>query len=180
MRSVLFGLPLLAVLAAPAWAEEPTCHSVAGYDVLEVENTEGIGTRFAVKAGTNGSAAAGCKFKEAEADFVVGSEDDPFHFEAITDRYLIMRRSWGPQGQLVIYDLDARDIVLDALSDEAVIDATGATFWERIDEGTPANCPQFEEYKADGFGADIAVETRFDFATATATASNNTRCDPSQ
>lgn len=179
MRSVFLGLPLLACLAAPAWAQAPTCHSVAGYNVLEVENTEGIGTRFAVKARAKGAGAA-CKFTEAKADFVVGSEEDPFHFEALTDHYLIMRRSFGPQGQLVIYDLKGRDIVLDALSDEVTVDKTGATYWERVDEGTKANCPQFDEYKADGFGADIAVETRFDFKTAKATASKKQRCDPSQ
>jgi hypothetical protein len=177
MRALLLALPLVAVFALPADAQDSVCHAVFGYDVLEVENTEGIGTRFAVK---RVDATTHCAFSEADADFVLGSEDDPFHFAAINDAFLIVNRSFGPQGQLVFFDLAEQDIVLDVLADEVEVDDEGATFWERIDEGTAQNCPEYAGYRKDGFGADIAAETRFEFATRESTPTGKQRCDPAQ
>jgi len=177
-RVIALAAATFILLAAPAPAQE-ICHSAGRYAVLEIENADSVGTRFAVRIAP-GAAKQLCDFDEAGADYVVGNENDPLWYAGITPRYLVMTRSTGPQGDVVIYDLDERKIRLDVPADEVEVDADAAIYWERVAEGTVANCPEYGEYQSNGLGAAIAAETRFDFAGGEAEATGRTRCDATQ
>ncbi|HWK15449.1 MAG TPA: hypothetical protein VNS02_13710 [Rhizobiaceae bacterium] len=175
----LVALAALAFGAQPALSQQFGCHSVPRFHVNAIEQKHDAGTLFAVKVRKPGDKSA-CRVTESSADFVVGANGDPLWFEALTPRYLIMTRSTGPQGDVVIFDLDRRSYVLDAPADEVAVSATSATFWERKAAATRKNCPQLAKYKADGLGAVITAETKFDFASGVAAATGQLRCDPTQ
>jgi len=181
MRPILAaaGVAALALSPHPAQAQEFGCHSVPRFHVNAIEQKHDAGTLFAVKVRKPGDKSA-CKVTQTSADFVVGANGDPLWFEALTPRYLIMTRSTGPQGDVVIFDLDRRSYALDAPADEVAVSATGATFWERKETATRKNCPQLAKYKADGLGAVVTAETKFDFASGVVTATGQRRCDPTQ
>lgn len=177
-RWAFIGLAL-ALVSAQAQAQNDTCRMAGRQDVLEIENTESAGTRFAVRSGS-AAASRSCDFGEADADYVVGSEAEPLWFAALAERYLLMSRSTGPQGDFVVYDLDERRVLLDAPADDFAWDDAGAVYWERVAEGTAANCPEFAEYESNGLGAAITAEKRFDFATGSVDATGRTRCAATQ
>jgi hypothetical protein len=153
--------------------------SASPNDVLEIENVESVGTRFAVRS-NSAAAKRSCDFGEVGADYVVGGEDEPLWFAGITSRYLVMTRSTGPQGDIVTYDLDQRKIHLDVAADEVDMDESGATYWERIADGTVDNCPEYAEYQSSGLGAAISQAKRFDFACGKVETIGPTRCDAIQ
>ena len=182
LRNILLSCGVAAVAAftaLPAQSQEFGCHSVPRFHVNAIEQKNDAGTLFAVKIRKPGDRSA-CKVTQGSADFVIGASGDPLWFEALTPRHLVMTRSTGPQGEVVIYDLDRRSHVVDAPADEVAVDASGATFWERKEAATRKNCPQFARYRADGLGAVITAETKFDFASGVATATGQRRCDATQ
>lgn len=179
MRLLIAGGAALVALACPAAAQEFGCQTTAGFAVNAIEQTEDVGTSFAVRIVKPGAKPV-CPKGTKDADFVVGEAGEPLWLEALASHYLVMTRSTGPQGQIVIYDLATRNNVRDVLGNDVAVDATGATYWEEIDDATPRTCKEFAEYKKDGFGAVIAAETRFDFATGTSKVTGSRRCDPVQ
>lgn len=177
MNRLACTLTLLTTFAAaPALAQAPVCHDGDRFRVAALEYADNAGTRFAVTPVDSGEP---CAFDES-ADFVIGSEGDPLWFGALRDPYLVLTRSTGPQGDVVVYDLAAKAKLLDVPADAFADDDAGVTFWERTEAGTERNCPRFAEYQANGLGAVIAVETRFDFASRQSTPTGNRRCDATQ
>ncbi len=155
------------------------CHKAGKYSVLEMESEDSDGTQFAVKE-SDTSQPAPCPESDADADFVVGGDEEALWYAGLTPRYLVMTRSTGPEGDVVIFDLDQRRVALEAHADDVAVDDEGATYWERVADGTPENCPQFADYKANDFGAKIVAETRFAFSDATSSRTGEKRCDPVQ
>lgn len=180
LPGLLFGAAVAGALAFMSGAAHAkACHTAGHYEILEIENVESAGTRFAVRKHAQGAPGT-CRFKAANADFIIGGEDDPLWFAALTSRYLVMTRSTGPQGDVVFYDLDRRAVAHEAPADDVELVRGVAVYWERVAEGTPANCPEFEEYDSNGLGAAITAETQFDLATGAVKATGQTRCDATQ
>lgn len=170
-------LTLLAIPAA-AVAQDATCYSSPGFVVAALENTENPGTRFSIlPAGAVGSDT--CRF-DAAGDYVIGDGEDPIWFAALAGNMLVLSRSTGPQGDLVVHDLASRKIVLDVPADDFTADPKGITFWERAEEANASNCPEFAEHQANGLGAVISLESRFDFTSAAVTRTGKSRCDATQ
>ena len=179
LRTAALGILLATLAAVPASAQDFGCFSSERFDVQAIEQTKDIGTVFAVKARAAGARSA-CPVRLAKADFAIGKAGDALWYEALAGRYLTLTRSTGPEGDLVIYDLERRTPVLDVPAGDVAADPKGVTYWERVAEGTRASCSKFREYAKDGLGAAIVAETRFDFATGQAKRSGSRRCDATQ
>jgi len=174
-------LPVLAGLAGPALAQEDaTCHVNARYHVSAVSNTESVGTVFTITEKKSRGAALPCPVAAEDADRVVGDGDTAYWFEALAEDYLVLTESTGPEGSVVVVELATGDKVLDVPAYYEFTNPDGVTYWERQEEGTRDNCPQFDEYDANGMGKVISHETVFDFATGTAKPTGQTRCDATQ
>lgn len=171
--SAIFALA--AFFAGSSSASEVECHQSKEFVVAVQELDDAPGTRIAVLP-----AHAKCKFDEQKALFTIGSEDDSLWFEELIGKYLVLSRSTGPQGDLVVYDLTKKAPVLDVPSDDFEVYDGGILYWERVAIGTSRNCPQFSEYENDGFGAAIVENKRFNFSSAAIENFGEKRCDATQ
>lgn len=166
---------LAAFFAVPASASAVECHKNKEFVVAVQEYEEFPGSRFAILP-----AGSKCAFDKHKALFTIGSEEDPLWFEELIDHYLVLSRSTGPQGDLVVYNLARKVSVLDVPSDVFEVYDDGIFYWERISEGTPQNCPQFAEYERNGLDAAIVENKRFNFSSATVETFGEKRCDATQ
>jgi len=169
----------LCFLALPVAAQEVECHSSDSYRVAVKAYGEEPGAQIAVKAIEPGASSA-CRFDPDEADDVIGKPGDPLWFYALEGNILVLSRSTGPQGDVVVHDLDRGTVLLDAPSDAFEVRNGKLVFWERTVEGTPDTCPGFAEFQANGFGTVITVEKTLDFADGGITATGASRCDGTQ
>lgn len=179
MRLAILSLGLLSLFALPAAAQEVECHSSDSYRVAVKLYGEEPGAQIAVTAIEPGAAST-CRFDADEADDVIGERGDPLWFYALEGNILVLSRSTGPQGDVVVHDLDEGTVLLDAPSDAFEVSGGKLVFWERTVEGTPDTCPGFAEFQANGFGTVITVEKALDFADGSVTATGASRCDGTQ
>lgn len=172
----LFAACGFALAAAPSFAQEvAACHTSDSHAVADVANEDGVGSSFLVT-----SAATGCVDAADEADLVIGDGDEPLWFEQLRRDKLFLTRSTGPQGDLIVHDLTSDVRLLDVPSDDFDIHDDSVLYWEWKEQGTAENCPQFAEYRQNGFGAAIVEEKRLVFGEAGPTATGERRCDPTQ
>ncbi len=165
-----------ALVAAQSLAQErPACHTSDSHAVADLPNEDLVGSRFLVT-----SAAAGCAKADAEADFVIGDGDEPLWFEELRRDKLFLTRSTGPQGDLIVHDLTSDVRLLDVPSDDFAIHDDSVVYWQWTEQGTAENCPQFAEYRANGFGAAIVEQKRLVFGGAGPEATGERRCDQTQ
>jgi len=177
MSAAFCALGLL-VFARTAAAQEAVCYSSPTFVVAALENTENAGTRFSIlPAGAAGSDT--CRF-DPDGNYVIGDGEDPIWFAALAGNMLVLSRSTGPQGDLVVHDLASRKVVLEVPADDFTADPKGISFWERTEEANAANCPDFAKHQANGLGAVTSLESRFDFASSAVTRTGKSRCDPTQ
>jgi hypothetical protein len=162
-------------LTPPLMAQEATCHGSASYNVAEMPNPDYVGARFLVTSGD-----AGCAAGDEGADYAIGAIDEPLWFASIEGDMLVLTRSTGPHGDLLVHDLAGNVRLLDVPADSFEVVSGTLVYWERAGDADRDNCAQFEEYRADGFGAVIAEEKRFAFADGSVTATGRSRCDPTQ
>lgn len=185
---IILSLALVMVLAPPAFAQEedgegaplePQCEVSANWRVVATE----LGDAPGMVMDVNKRDAAGlpdCKTKDVKPDFTVGGPDQALWLTNLFGDFLVMARSTGPIGRVVVQNLTDRTIAVDAVSDDSQADSWGVTYWEQKEAGTADNCPQLAEYKEQSFGAVIAHEIRYDFATKTSLTSGKTNCEPTQ
>jgi len=170
-----------AIAATPALAQEAQCFQNEQYLVIAQERTEEVGTDFIIRPPAKGKIA--CVYEQHEGDRLLGEPEDPLHFEGLAGPYLVLTRSTGPQGDLVIYDL-ADDIYTPLLDvraeDEIVIAGDSITHWQQAIRGTALNCPSFDENTGYGLGSMIYEERVLDLATLKLAATGNTRCSSTQ
>ena len=188
MKRLLSAFAIATILSGPAMAQEedgsgdaaqPTCEVSANWRVILTELGDVPGMMMDVnKRDTSGQ--PDCATKNVKADFTVGGPDQVLWFTALSQDYLVMARSTGPVGSVVIQNLNDKTIILDVVSDDSQADSWGVTYWEHKEAGTAENCPQFAEYKDQGFGAVMAHEMRYDFATRTSLVSGKVNCEPAQ
>ena len=165
-----------ALVAAHSSAQEvAACHTSDSHAVADLPNEDDLGSRFLVT-----SAAAGCANVAEEADLVIGDGEGPLWFEELRKDKLFLTRSTGPQGDLVVHDLTSDARLLDVPSDDFDIHDDRVVYWQWAEQGTAENCPQFAEYRENGFGAAIVEEKRLVFGEAGPTATGERRCDLTQ
>jgi len=179
---LVLALTATSVLAAipSVLAVEPECHANDKYVVIGLEKSDDVGTDFLVRNKATPAMKVACKFKPADGDFAVGGPDEPLWFEALEGDHLVLTRSTGPQGMLVVFNLADRASVLDVDAEDVVVDPEGINFWQPTEPGTAENCEQFAENETNGLGSVIQVASRFDFATDAVTTGTETRCSVTQ
>ncbi|HEY8575535.1 MAG TPA: hypothetical protein VIL88_04260 [Devosia sp.] len=175
LSAVLFGLS-----AAPALAEAQ-CYQSDQFLVIAQERVDEVGTDFIIRPPVKGKIA--CRFEVSDDDQLLGDPGDPLHFEQLVGQYLILTRSTGPQGDLVIYDL-AADLWMPLLDvraeDEITVTDNSVTYWQQLIRGTATNCPSFAENQGMGLGSMIYEERVLDLETVTVSATGQTRCSSTQ
>lgn len=163
------------VLLSSASLAEPQCHSNAHYHVVAQPYPDDAGNRFAVIR-LKGAPPAGCVFDASKADIVIGKEGDPLWYADLSGDSLILSRSTGPQGDLVVYDLKSGRSVLDVPADEYELKGNLLSFWQRTAQATAETCPGFAENQANGLGSVTAVLKTYDLQTGTITETGDSKC----
>jgi hypothetical protein len=179
IRLTFFAALAFAAASAPTLAQEAQCFQNDVALVIAQERTEHVGMNILARAPAKGKIK--CEYKEKPGDWIIGEVDDPLWYEGLAGKYLVLTRSTGPDGNIVIYDLADRSILVDepaeldiAITDDAV------TYWQRTTEGTEENCPEYEEFTSNGLGAVIAEEQVLDIASGTIKATGQSRCSATQ
>lgn len=179
MIRLAFVAAAFGAMATPAFAQEALCVQNETALVIAQEHIEDVGMNILARAPAKGKIK--CEYEEREGDWIIGQVDDPLWYEGLLGKYLVLTRSTGPDGNLVIYDLETQSLMLDEwVDDDFVLTETEVTFWQRFEDGTAENCPELEEYTANGLGAVIAKEQVFDIATGTQTGTGEERCSATQ
>jgi hypothetical protein len=179
--TILVATTALALAAAPAAAQQAQCFQNDQYLVIAQERLDEVGTDFIIRPPAKGKIA--CVYAEREGDRLLGEPEDPLHFEGLAGPYLVLTRSTGPQGDLVIYDLagDLHTPLLDVRAeDEIAITEDSITYWQQAIRGTAVNCSSFDENTGYGLGSMVYEERVLDLAALTLTATGNTRCSSTQ
>ena len=180
-RMIATGFAMLALTATPALAQEAQCFQNDQFLVIAQERLDDVGANFIIRPPAKGKIA--CVYEERDGDRLLGEPGDPLHYEGLAGRYLILTRSTGPQGDLVIYDLgsDLFQPLLDVRAqDEVVIADDSVTFWQQQILGTPENCPEYAEHQGYGLGSMIYEERVLDLASVTVSTTGETRCAATQ
>lgn len=178
-------LPLAAIMiglaCAPTLAQEAQCYQSDQFLVIAQERADEVGTDFIIRPPAQGKIA--CLYEIGDTDIVLANPGDPLHFEQLIGQYLVLTRSTGPQGDLVVYDLtgDLYTPLLDARAEDDITIADQiVTYWQKVIAGTAANCEAFAENTANGLGSMIYEERVLDLTTVTVAATGQTRCSATQ
>lgn len=175
MSVLLMELPLLCVTLSSAGMAEPQCHSSERYHVAALPHDDDTGNRFAVTR-LEGPAPTACLFDETRADFVIGTSGYPLWYGELAGDSLILSRSTGPQGDLVVYDLRTGKPMLDVPSDEYEREGDRLSFWERKARATAGTCPEFAENEANGLGSVMADLRTLDLKTGAVSETGESKC----
>jgi hypothetical protein len=180
--TLLFALGLAYACSCVSLAEAANveCHSNKQFFIAAKPFDDEPGSLFAVTALAHKPAPKTCSFDADHADFVLGQKGDPLWYGDQAGKYLILQRSTGPQGDLVIYDLATRKLVLDVPADDFSVEAGSVAFWERTEAATAGNCPNFAENQANGLSSVISKRRLFDPASAKISDTKDERCDAVQ
>jgi hypothetical protein len=87
-----------------------------------------------------------------------------------------LNRSTGPQGDLVVYDLESGKPILDVPADDYELKGSAISFWQRMETATAGNCPDFAENAENGFGSVTATLKVLDLDTKAVTATGESKC----
>ncbi|MBJ3783974.1 hypothetical protein [Devosia sediminis] len=167
--------------ALPALSQEAQCFQNEDYLVIAQERVAEVGTDFIIRPPARGKIA--CVFATQDGDVRIGEPEDPIYYRGLAGPYLVLERSTGPDGSLVIYDLDAgafAPIIDVPADDDVLVDDQQVVYWERTDQGTAENCPDFAEHQSAGFGSVISEQRVFEVATGTISASGEWHCTNTQ
>lgn len=184
LSQALALMPFL--FAAPAMAQEAQCFQNDQFLVIAQDRTDSAGMEILARAPARGKIK--CEYVERETDFVINPlgqagwpDGQPLWFEGLAGKYLVLTRSTGPDGNIVIMDLAEHQTVVDeAADDEITVSDDAVTYWMRSEQGTEDNCPQFEDFTSNGLGAVIAEEQVFDIASGEVKSTGEKRCSATQ
>ncbi|SEP97578.1 hypothetical protein SAMN05428969_1367 [Devosia sp. YR412] len=171
---------LLALSATPAFAQAE-CYQNDQFLVIAQERLNEVGTDFIIRPPAKGKIA--CLYEINDDDVVLSNPGDPLHYEQLVGKYLVLTRSTGPEGDLVVYDLTTElyTPLLDAPAlDEMTITEDSITYWQKLILGTELNCSSFSENTGYGLGSMIYEERVLDLPTLTVAATGETRCASTQ
>jgi hypothetical protein len=167
---------LLCVTLTSASMAEPQCHSNDRYHVVAEPYPDDAGNRFAVTRLEGRTAPATCVFDLSAADLTIGQKGDPLWLGQLSGDSLILSRSTGPQGDLVVYDLRTGQPLLDVPADEYELNGNLLSFWQRTARATATTCPSFAENQANGLGSVTAVLKTLDLATKRVADTGESKC----
>lgn len=170
---VLFACGCVSLSSASM--AEPQCHSNDRYHVVVQPYADDAGNQFAVTR-LNGTAPSGCLFDESKSDLLIGKVGDPLWYAELSGNSLVLSRSTGPQGDLVVYDLASGKPVLDVPADEYELKGDLLSFWQRTGQATAETCPSFAENEANGLGSVIAVRKTLDLETRAVSEAGENKC----
>jgi hypothetical protein len=156
------------------------CHADKEFHVAVKPFKEDSGALFAVTALSGKAAPRTCGFDPKSADFVIGRNGDALWYSDLVGTYLILQRSTGPQGDLVIIDLATRKTILDVPSDDFAREGDTLVFWQRGEEATEKTCASFRENTDNGLGSVISTRKLFSLTTGKIGTTGATRCDAIQ
>ena len=171
---------LLGLSASPAFAEAQ-CYQSDQFLVIAQERLNEVGTDFIIRPPAQGK--INCLYEINDDDVVLSNSGDALHYEQLVGQYLVLTRSTGPDGDLVIYDLKTELFVplLDVRADDDLtITDTEITYWPQLIGGTAVNCPSFAENTGNGLGSMIYEERILVIVTLTVAATGKTRCSSTQ
>lgn len=174
--SVLILAATLAMFAGPAFAEAQ-CYQSNQFLVIAQDRTDEVGTDFIIRPPARGKIA--CLYEPTADDVVISNAEDPLHYEKLVGQYLVLTRSTGPQGDLVIYDLANYSFfpMLDVgASDDIVVTEDSVTYWQELILGSEINCDTYAENSSYDLGSMIYEERILDLATQTVAATGKTQC----
>lgn len=175
MMALLAGLPLFCVTLSSSGMAEPQCHSSNRYHVVAQPYPDDAGNRFAVTR-LDGVAPETCIFDESKADLLIGAAGDPLWYAELSGDSLILSRSTGPQGDLVVYDLKSGKAIVDVPADEYELNGNLLSFWQRTTPATAETCPSFAENETNGFGSVIAVLKTLELEGQTVGETGKSKC----
>ncbi|HQS49999.1 MAG TPA: hypothetical protein PK706_26730 [Xanthobacteraceae bacterium] len=176
--SLLVLASLAGLSAAPAFATEAQCKFGGGFQVISRARTEAPGDEIIARA-VPASAAGPCIFSKRAGDIEISTVDEADTVLGLAGAHLVMDRGTGPSRDLVIYDLAARKVALTLPYDDkepVKITASGVTLAAVTGPASAATCPKFKEYKANGLGAVLTIETRIAFPGLARSQSGKPRC----
>lgn len=179
MRALVFVLAMMVLGAAsPALAADARCYANADYLVIAQERTDDLGTDILVR---RDGTIMPCSYEVRQGDVIIG-EGDWLWFEALEGHHIVMSRSSGPDGNIVIYDLASPEHpVLDVPAEaHPIVLPQDVIFWERTSEGDAETCPNYEQNTANGLGTAVAEETVFSLLDQSITRTGNMRCVATQ
>ncbi len=177
---------LLLLCAAPAVAQEAQCFQNEQFLVVAQDRSDSAGMEILAREPARGKIK--CEYAERDGDVVVNPvgqegwpDGQPLWFEGLAGKYLVLTRSTGPDGDILIIDLDEHQTIVDeAADDEITVSDDAVTYWMRVEAGTAKNCPQFEEFTSNGLGAVIAEEQVLDIGSGEIKSTGEKRCSATQ
>ena len=172
---IMILLVCSCVSLSSASLAEPQCHSNDRYHVVAQPYPDDAGNQFAVTR-LHGAAPARCVFEDSRADLVIGKAGDPLWYADLSGDSLILSRSTGPQGDLVVYDLKSGKPILDVPSDEYELKKNSLSFWQRTAPATAETCPAFAENEANGLGSVTAVLKTLNLRTREVAETGESKC----
>jgi hypothetical protein len=179
--ALLLGAASLLGLSLPASAQDIECYSSDEFFVAATPYEAEAGTEFFVTTLAPSDTAPSCSDATTGADFTIGQPSDPLWFENLSGNFLVLTRSTGPDGDIVVYDLRSPAMpVIDAPAQEISVTEDGVTYWEVTGEADASSCPEYAENTANGFGSVTLSETLFDFESGETSSSGTTKCGITQ
>ena len=170
MRLPALVLLISLALAGAAAARDVICISTPGHVVAVAPNENEIGSSIAVY-GQDGS--ADCVYEPASATL---SLEGTYQYVGAVDDYLVITDG-SSLDTLMVYDLTSNEQLLAAPTEEVYLSSVELLYWERGEEGTKENCPEYETFMGYGGSAVITREVKYNFASHTPIATGKSRCE---
>lgn len=169
---------------APYIASVITCHDSPEHFVITRSRTETseVGESILVKRKTSANQIIECAYVPKDGDLELANAG-PTYFLDITGDYLILDVGTAPPPRKIsVYDLvQQKEIYSDQYNTPTEIRNGTFTYWQPVaTEVTVANCPDLDEYQANGLGAGIERRVTVDFDTLQLTSLDETRCSVRQ
>ncbi|WAJ28648.1 hypothetical protein [Antarcticirhabdus aurantiaca] len=165
---------------------EPVCLSSTRFAVEAQWRADDSGSDILIRAAGPGAlppAGEPCRYEPRAGDRILSSRypDEALTVSALSDRFLVMEASTGPQSRLIVADLDAdtNALVADDIEIEAVT-GEGVDYWATEEGADPSACPDYAETLAAGLTPVIDARWFFSFAAGTSEKRSETRCSAVQ
>ena len=170
MRLPVIVLLLSLAFAGSAVARDVICISTPEHVVAITPNENEIGSSLAVY-GKDGPAS--CVYEPTSATLsLVGS----YQYVGAVDEYLVITDG-SSLDTLMVYDLTSNEQLLAAPTEEVYLSSVELLYWERGEEGTKENCPEYDTYMGYGGSAVITREVKYNFASRTPIATGASHCE---
>ena len=163
-----------AVQAGPT----ATCYINDGYGISAVPDGLEANDIISVQRKSSPQQAVMCPLPADEADLVLGEGDFGLHYVDLVADHLVLERSTGPVGDVVVVDLRSGKTILEApAASYQYTSDDGIHYSERREDGTAETCDSFEELTALGLGTAIAYDMVLNLETGKTTETGTVSCE---